>query len=322
MKSPFISIIIPSYNHAKFLEERIESVINQSYKNYEIIILDDCSIDNSCKIIETYRLHEKVVHIEYNKTNSGSPFQQWEKGIKMARGEWVWIAESDDVANVKFLEKSISKINKNTAFVYCKSYIINENNELLSDTTVWLSDLSKPKWNSDFNINGESEFFNYHAYKNVVSNTSSVLFRKSLIKKIKHYPNDYKTNGDWLFFAQLSLLGEISYINEPLSYWRQHNKTTRNIFSLDYEYDKLKENTRIINVFNQLAKKYNRKLDYNKYEWLLDWWLRRFSYSNLRNTKYVFPPLPNKLLVKFYLKIIKRFFLEAFKSLKNKVHDT
>ncbi len=101
--NPSVSVIIPNYNHAPFLKERIDSVINQHYDNFEVIILDDCSKDNSREVIEQYRNHPKVKHIIYNEANSGSTFIQWHKGFRLAEGEYIWIAESDDVADLDFL---------------------------------------------------------------------------------------------------------------------------------------------------------------------------------------------------------------------------
>src|ERR1700752_3159230 len=77
---PKVSVIIPNYNHATFLIERIDSILCQTFQDFELIILDDCSNDNSRSIIEKYHGHEKISHIIYNPTNSGSPFMQWQKG--------------------------------------------------------------------------------------------------------------------------------------------------------------------------------------------------------------------------------------------------
>lgn len=69
---PKVSVIIPNYNHSSYLKERIDSILNQTFQNFEVIILDDCSTDNSKEIIELYRDHTKVSHIVYNEKNSGS----------------------------------------------------------------------------------------------------------------------------------------------------------------------------------------------------------------------------------------------------------
>ena len=76
-----VSIIVPNYNHAPYLEQRFDSIYNQTYQDFEVIILDDCSTDASKSIIEKYRNHPKTKHIVYNSSNSSSPFKQWNKGI-------------------------------------------------------------------------------------------------------------------------------------------------------------------------------------------------------------------------------------------------
>jgi glycosyltransferase involved in cell wall biosynthesis len=91
--------------HASFLEERINSILKQTYKNYEIILLDDKSTDNSIEIIKRYENNYHISHIKINKTNNGSPFIQWEKGFNLAEGELIWIAESDDSCDADFLKK-------------------------------------------------------------------------------------------------------------------------------------------------------------------------------------------------------------------------
>ena len=97
-----VSVIIPNYRHALYLKERIDSVLEQTYRDFEVIILDDCSPDDSREIIETYRTREKIAHIVYNERNSGSTFMQWQKGFDLAQGEYIWIAESDDFADPGF----------------------------------------------------------------------------------------------------------------------------------------------------------------------------------------------------------------------------
>ena len=104
------SVIIPNYNHSSFLRQRIDSVLNQHYPHFELIILDDNSTDGSRDVIENYRNSTKVSHIVYNEQNSGSPFLQWKKGIELAQHDWIWIAESDDFAATGFLEQAVKTI--------------------------------------------------------------------------------------------------------------------------------------------------------------------------------------------------------------------
>lgn len=105
--TPLVSVIVPNYNHARFLDERMESILGQTFQNFEVIILDDLSTDNSREVIEKYRNDPHVSQIVYNEQNSGSPFKQWNKGFRLAKGKLVWIAESDDSCEPTMLERLV-----------------------------------------------------------------------------------------------------------------------------------------------------------------------------------------------------------------------
>lgn len=103
--------------------------MNQIFQDFELIILDDCSTDNSKEIIEMYRGNEKITQIIYNDANSGSTFLQWKKGIELAKGEYKWIAESDDYSHPQFLETVLKNFSeKRCSVVYCQSDRVDENN--------------------------------------------------------------------------------------------------------------------------------------------------------------------------------------------------
>ena len=123
MKHPLVSVIIPNYNHALYLDERIQSVLNQSYGRFEVIILDDLSKDNSREVMEKYRDHPHVSHIVYNTENSGSTFKQWAKGFALAKGELIWIAESDDSCSPELLQKLVAEFEKDDDLVLAYSLL-------------------------------------------------------------------------------------------------------------------------------------------------------------------------------------------------------
>lgn len=150
-----ISVIVPNYNHASYLKQRIGSILNQTYQDFELIILDDCSTDNSKEIIEQYRDYPKVKQIVYNTENSGSTFKQWNKGIELSRGEFVWIAESDDFAEPNLLEKLMTGIesDNNIAIAYCQSNRVNTNN-IITGTWQTQTDKFGNDFKFDFMMNG------------------------------------------------------------------------------------------------------------------------------------------------------------------------
>jgi len=102
--TPTVSVIVPNYNHARYLRRRVDSILAQTYSDFELILLDDCSTDHSREILASYRDNPKV-RVEFNAKNSGTPFKQWNKGVQMARGRYIWIAESDDYADFRFLAR-------------------------------------------------------------------------------------------------------------------------------------------------------------------------------------------------------------------------
>src|ERR1700747_3572036 len=108
---PKVSVIVPNYNHARFLPKRIDSILGQSFQDFELILLDDCSSDDSRSILSQYASNPRV-KIDFNEVNSGSAFKQWNKGVHLARGEYVWIAESDDYADPRFFERLVAVLDR------------------------------------------------------------------------------------------------------------------------------------------------------------------------------------------------------------------
>src|SRR5579859_5558884 len=117
---PKVSVVIPNYNHARFLRKRIDSVLQQTFQDFELILLDDCSTDDSRSILSSYAADPRV-RLEFNEANSGSPFRQWNKGVRLALGKYIWIAESDDYADTRLLERLVPVLDDDSkiAFVYC-----------------------------------------------------------------------------------------------------------------------------------------------------------------------------------------------------------
>jgi glycosyltransferase involved in cell wall biosynthesis len=222
---PFFSIIVPNYNHATFLTERIDSILQQIYQNFEIIILDDKSSDNSREIIENYRTHPKISRIIYNETNSGSPFLQWKKGIELAKGDWIWIAESDDVADSSFLAEAANIIQNHTdtGCYYTDSFVMDETGK----TTGKVSDIKNAffetkKWSASYFANGRDELNECCKFLCTINNTSAFLFKKEVFTAVQQQLIQYRYYGDWFFFINALLQTDIYYNHKPLSSYRNH----------------------------------------------------------------------------------------------------
>ena len=155
---PKVSVVIPNYNHAQYLRQRIESVLGQTFQDFEVILMDDCSTDDSRSIISEYAADPRV-RIEFNKRNSGSSFSQWNKGVRLARGEYVWIAESDDYADPRFLERlvGIMDAEPKMAFAYCRSWRVSENGQPDGFVDPEVAEIAQPRWTPEYVAKGPPE---------------------------------------------------------------------------------------------------------------------------------------------------------------------
>lgn len=241
------SVIIPNYNHSKFLRQRLDSVLEQTYGDFEVIILDDNSQDNSREIIESYRTHEKIAHIEYNNENSGSPFLQWKKGAELAKGDWIWIAESDDFAEKFFLQEAAQAINQfsSIGLFYCDSNILNESKECYPEKFSVRKNgvFDTTKWDHSYIIKGIDEINECLKFDCTINNMSSVVFKKKILFDAMNFVSEFRYYGDWALTLKAGFSGDIYYCNKPLSYYRKHDASylhsETSIVISRYEYFKI-----------------------------------------------------------------------------------
>jgi glycosyltransferase involved in cell wall biosynthesis len=219
---PTVSIIVPNYNHSKFLTQRLDSVLNQTFQDFEVILLDDCSTDNSHEILEQYRNHPKVSQLIVNEKNSGSPFKQWAKGINFAMGEYIWIAESDDYSEPAFLQELVNILNFDSSLVlcFCKSNWINDKNEICKDLSIY---------KKSFKEQGLLEIKNKLVFKNTIQNASSALFRTNILKKVSTKYENYFSCGDWILYTEILQFGDLYFTDKILNNFRWYHNNTSNL---------------------------------------------------------------------------------------------
>jgi len=177
---PAVSVIVPNYNHSRYLRRRIGSILAQTYQDFELILLDDCSTDHSREILESYA-EDSRVKVAFNSTNSGCVFKQWNKGVRMARGRYIWIAESDDYSDPRFLSRLVSILEKcsDVTFAYCASCRVGEDEQHLAYSDPYLDRLDAGHWSSDFIVDGLQECQRFFVLASPLANASSVVGRMS-----------------------------------------------------------------------------------------------------------------------------------------------
>jgi glycosyltransferase involved in cell wall biosynthesis len=268
-----VSVIIPNYNHANYLRQRIDSVLAQSYDDFEIIILDDFSTDNSREIIESYRDSNKISSIIYNDQNSGSTFKQWEKGIAAAKGKYIWIAESDDYSKEFLLEEAIKHLEsplEKVGVFYCNSTWVDENGNFLYEFP-----FSESK---GFN-SGHEFIVKFLSLGNSIFNASAVVFRRDLVKlPLTEELVNMKYCGDWFFWVRLLEETNIFVSDNFLNFFRRHSKN----IGTKAEIDGLPL-TEGIKIYSYIRKKY--KKDFHPFCLNDKKWALSFSHSNLDSKK-------------------------------------
>ena len=185
-KKPLVSVIVPNYNYARFLEQRMETLLCQTYKNIEVILLDDASTDESLEIIKLYQHNSRVSHVEINTCNSGTPFIQWANGLALARGKYVWIAESDDYSELSFLDMAVPLMeeNEDDALCFVGSFCVDEfGNKIGIDHDRWGKKQYSCK--KGYNVFNGNDYLLYNMYwRCYIYNASGVLFRRDFAETV------------------------------------------------------------------------------------------------------------------------------------------
>jgi glycosyltransferase involved in cell wall biosynthesis len=229
---PLVTVLVPNYNHARFLPQRLQSIDDQTYRRMEIVLLDDCSTDNSREILEAYSRRTDCRTI-FNEKNSGSPFIQWQKGAALARGEYLWIAESDDYADPEFLERVVAVLERSprVGLAYCQSNRVDENGVVLGSCEDYGRELHPTRWSKDFQNDGRDEVARYLVIQNMIPNASGTVVRRDLFQTAVQGAETRRLSGDWWTWVRMAASSEIAFVAETLNYFRTHNRSVRSTTS-------------------------------------------------------------------------------------------
>jgi glycosyltransferase involved in cell wall biosynthesis len=230
--TPRVSVIVPNYNHSAYLEERLRSIYEQTYQNFEVILLDDCSTDDSRTFLQKYAdRYADRTRCYFNAINSGSPFSQWEKGISLAEGDLIWIAESDDFCDKNFLETLVPYfLNDSILLSYAQPVFVNEEGKRHAFAFGnYVGQIDTRKWNTSYIETAHREVNTAMGLLNTIPNVSGVLFRRLDPKfSLFNDPNWKKMRvcGDWLFYLHLIRGGALAYSRSTHNYYRIYASST------------------------------------------------------------------------------------------------
>jgi glycosyltransferase involved in cell wall biosynthesis len=247
MRPPKVSVVVPSYNHGCFLAQRLDSILGQTFGDFEVIVLDDASNDGSHAVLARYHAKPRI-RLVVNARNSGSAFPQWGRGIGMSKGDYVWVAESDDAADPRFLETLVPILDDDPAvgLAYCQSRLIDPLGTEIGNSLDWTRDLDPTRWAFDFRNRGADEVRQFLTAKNTIPNASAVLARRSVALATLPIDASYKLCGDWLHWGKILLRSDIAYVAKPLNRWRLKSSNSRTLTDGLVEWE---EGRRVVRYF-------------------------------------------------------------------------
>ncbi|MDE6338779.1 MAG: glycosyltransferase family 2 protein [Muribaculaceae bacterium] len=225
--APLVSVVVPNYNYGRYLKERMDSIFNQTFTDYEIILLDDASTDNSSELLREYAKDPRVTSLVINDTNTGLPFLQWKRGIESARGKYVWIAESDDKADPEFLSACVKALEEEPEAViaFAGSTVIDSKGDPIRlDYDTWTDRKHRARLGKTIVHDGIPFVIHNMAWKNYVYNASDTVFRRSAFDGDKDYETCFKMRnaGDHLFWTIMMKKGKVIEIYRKLNFYRRH----------------------------------------------------------------------------------------------------
>lgn len=224
-----VTAIVPNYNHARYLAQRIESILNQTYPLIDIVILDDCSTDNSREVIDAYvQKYPGRVKSIFATTNSGNVFRQWQNGHSQASGDIVWICESDDFCEPTFVERAIRAFRDPSVMLSFGSVqYANTAGAFVEGLDDYREECEPGIWDRAI-VRPASEWFcNGFGVKNAIPNVGGSLWRRFPISEtVWVEASKFKIMGDWFLYSEIAGGGQIAYEPTAVSYFRIHSKNT------------------------------------------------------------------------------------------------
>lgn len=203
MKEPLVTVFMPVYNSEQYIKEAVESILNQTYKNLEIILVDDGSTDRSIEIIKSYK--DDRIRLIQNEKNMGIPYTR-NVGLKEAKGKYIAIMDSDDIATPKRIERQVDYLEKNPDIDAVGSYYIQFGEKAEKKVT--------PKYTKPEELKIMLMFYN------PIANPSATVRKETLDKHNIKYNLDFFVAQDYQLWVQLAKVGKIEIIPEFLLKYR------------------------------------------------------------------------------------------------------
>jgi alpha-1,3-rhamnosyltransferase len=286
LDSPLVTVIVPSYNHGRFVLQTMESIVTQTYPNIQLIVIDDASKDNTAKIIADFGCIHPIDMV-LNQANTGL-ISSLNQGLTMAKGKYISLVASDDYWAPEKIARQVTLLEKDNdlKIVFTEGYEVDENGNILEP--IHYTNRIIEKW----------------TFKDVIMKAdlppASFIARRDEILSVGGFCSDFKFEDLPMWLMLLANGGYAKVIKEPLVYYRSHESNMHNLFS-----------AMIADQHFEMIKKYSQGLQ-NRKSILAEWRLRNANIfarvDKLHSIKYLIPALYKVLDYRVYACIFKYIF--------------
>ncbi|MCW8839090.1 MAG: glycosyltransferase [Thiovulaceae bacterium] len=209
MSNPKVSVLIPAYNYGHYISEAIESVLNQTYQDFELIVVDNNSEDNTVELVSEYMKKDSRVSIHVNLENIGM-YRNYNQALALASGDYIKFLNADDKFEPTLLEKFVNILNKNESVS-----LVSSKRQYFGDKTDILE--------AGFVGEQNKETVLAKAFKdgNIIGEPTTVMFRKKHLN-VGTFNIDLKMFADFDMWIKLLEVGNVYFVDEVLSYFRIH----------------------------------------------------------------------------------------------------
>jgi len=209
------SIIIPVYNAEKYLSKSIESILQQTHQDFELIIINDGSTDNSEEVIKSYLYDSRIKY--FSQTNKGEAAAR-NRGIAESKGEYIAFLDADDLYSPTKLTEQITYFQENHEFDIVYSDI-----EVINEKGLYIGELK-----SEQIIKEPNDFLANILYRQIIPGPAAIMLRRKCIESGIRYPENYVNAEDYLFTIQLAQHFKIGYLPKKLYLYRRHENNLTN----------------------------------------------------------------------------------------------
>ncbi|MBU2699185.1 glycosyltransferase involved in cell wall biosynthesis [Sporomusaceae bacterium BoRhaA] len=215
-KNIMISVVIPAYNVAKYLEQAVNSILKQTILPYEIIIIEDCSNDETYSVaMELAKNNPVSIKVYKQEENSGVSAAR-NKGIELAQSEWVLFMDADDIAEPALVEKECRRVYELQSVWKTPVVLVHSAYRQVTEAGKSLGLLN---WKQ---VQPE-EILGYELVRNHIISTSGVLVNKDVVLRVGAFNTALKYSEDWDLWLKLAQVGGFGYVDEPLVCVRRHD---------------------------------------------------------------------------------------------------